>query len=293
MRSCFSKKSILLVIALYCVVRFLASDRHHAGHDLTHREERSSALFLNECTGQVYKDAVHIDEPFACWCSCSAVPREKMGTFNKREFASCPDGSVERHRFLCHLLATKSYSKLSRVLFVAPDPSAFDFITNAFPHADVIGGYKYIAGSFVPNTTHPMFDVDLTSMPFPNNFFDIVIVQHVLEHIEDDMQALREISRIIRSGGQALLEVPINAPGHETIEHLAGVSTASDRLQAYGQRDHVRRYSSDFYDRVRAAGFDVNVIQYKDHFKRHLPFEMPFQNKEILSATSMCIAEKL
>jgi SAM-dependent methyltransferase len=215
--------------------------------------------------------------------------------------AMCPDGSLERHRVLCHLLLTGPFQNVSRVLFVAPEPVALDFVVTAFPHADVVAGYKRLKGSFVPRTKRNMHEIDLTSIAFPDNFFDLVIVQHVLEHVENDVKAMQEVGRITRAGGSAVIEVPIYNM-ETTIERLDGVTTPEDRLKAYGQRDHVRRYGHDFYDRLAtSSGLEVDAFGYSDHFSRHASLLSTFHNPELHIMDSlgagrttaiMCIATK-
>lgn len=200
---------------------------------------------------------------------------------------------------MCHLLMTGPFQKVSRVLFVAPEPVALDFVIKAFPHADVVAGYKRLKGSFVPHTKQNMHDIDLTSVAFPDNFFDLVIVQHVLEHVENDVMAMQEVGRITRLNGKAVIEVPIYNM-ETTIERLDGVTTPEDRRRVYGQKDHVRRYGHDFYDRLaNASGLEVDVFGYNDHFSRHEPSLSSFHNPELRSvhslghsATTMCIATK-
>lgn len=284
--------ALLFATACCWAAWYMARDKVHtfqAAAAIARRPHSND--FAQECAARVYASAAHVAEPHACWCSCSAVAGQDMTRFRNRDRAKCPDGSLERHRLLCHLLMTQPYSNVSRILFISPDRSAFEFIISAFPQADVVGGYKHVQGSFVPEASRPMHDVDLTSINFPDAFFDLVIVQHVFEHIEEDARALREVHRILTPGGKGLLEVPITAPAG-TIEKVDGVSTRDDRLRVYGQGDHVRRYGRDFYERVRSAGFSVDIVQYKAHFERHVLPSVALHNSELRSKSTMCIATK-
>jgi SAM-dependent methyltransferase len=206
--------------------------------------------------------------PYACWCSCESIPEEKMRPYNGRPNAMCPDKTLERHRFSCFLLLTKALPAISRLLYVAPHSSSLAFVREHFPTAEVMAGFKRIPGSYVP--AGPMLDLDITELAFPDSHFDLLICEHVLEHIPNDRRALQELYRVLRPGGIALLQVPINAPGKITIENVTGVNSEADAIAVYGQKDHVRRYGPDFYERVTEAGFLVEELSFADYYASHL-----------------------
>ena len=113
----------------------------------------------------------------------------------------------------------------------------------------------------------PIADIkgDLKSMDFIDNSFDLVICNHVLEHIEDDVQALKEIYRVLKNSGIAILQVPINVNREKTFED-SNITSQFDREKYFGQYDHVREYGIDFKDRVEEVGFEVDMINYTDNF---------------------------
>ena len=86
--------------------------------------------------------------------------------------------------------------------------------------------------------------------------FDAVICNHVLEHVPDDRAAMRELRRILRPGGIAVLMVPFR-PDRQTYEDPTIVDP-EQRTAVFGQFDHVRLYGSDYLDRLREAGFEVD-----------------------------------
>jgi hypothetical protein len=83
----------------------------------------------------------------------------------------------------------------------------------------------------------------------------------VLEHVHDDRKAMREFVRVLKNDGWAIINVPIIA--EETFEDPSIVDP-QERLQAFGQEDHVRRYGPDYVDRLRDAGFEVAVTTVGD-----------------------------
>jgi SAM-dependent methyltransferase len=99
--------------------------------------------------------------------------------------------------------------------------------------------------------------IDLTTIPHPNNTFDISYCSHVLEHIPDDYQAMRELYRVLKPGGWALIDVPITAD--ITVEDPS-ITDPQERERLFGQHDHVRRYGSDVVERLQQAGFQVQKI---------------------------------
>ncbi|MEG3066539.1 methyltransferase domain-containing protein [Acetomicrobium sp.] len=92
-----------------------------------------------------------------------------------------------------------------------------------------------------------------------SNQFDCIICYHVLEHIPDDQMAMKEIFRVLKPGGWAILQVPILRD--KTFEDPS-VITPEDRERVFGQRDHVRIYGLDYKDRLEQAGFSVKVDDY-------------------------------
>jgi len=106
-----------------------------------------------------------------------------------------------------------------------------------------------------------MRQADLTAAPFPDDSFDLVICSHVLEHVPDDAAALREMRRILRPGGRALLLTPLAIDGQGTDEDPS-IADPVERERRFGQWDHVRIYGrADFIDRIGAAGFETSTFQ--------------------------------
>lgn len=99
---------------------------------------------------------------------------------------------------------------------------------------------------------------DLTAAPLPYDSFDVIVCNHVLEHIPDDRAALREIRRMLAPLGWALLMTPIMV--ESTMEDLT-LPDPRERLRRFGQEDHVRRYGWNYVDRIREARFAAEVVR--------------------------------
>jgi SAM-dependent methyltransferase len=103
--------------------------------------------------------------------------------------------------------------------------------------------------------------MDITDISLDSGSVDVVICSHVLEHVEDDSKAMREMKRVLAPGGTALILGPAEYDRPQTYEDPS-IVTPSARMAAFGQSDHVRVYGADFDDRLRAAGFDLDADRY-------------------------------
>lgn len=121
-------------------------------------------------------------------------------------------------------------------------------------------GHNYLSADLQPGAA--MVAADMTNLGFDDQSFDIVVASHVLEHIPDDRKALSELLRVLRPGGRAILQHPIEY-ARETYED-ASITSPDARQLAFGQSDHVRVYGRDFADRMRAGGFAVQLVRYAD-----------------------------
>jgi len=103
---------------------------------------------------------------------------------------------------------------------------------------------------------------DIQKTPFRDQTFDVVICNHVMEHVGDDSVAMAEVHRILKPGGWAMLQVPIALNLDHTIEDPTA-TTDQQRIDRFGQEDHVRLYSrQDYIDRLGGAGFAVTIESY-------------------------------
>lgn len=166
----------------------------------------------------------------------------------QRPQAYCPGcGSAERHRVLYLFLRrnTDIFERPARVLHVAPEAGIAARLQEA-PTVD------YVSTDLDPAAA--MVTADLTDLPFDDGSFDFVLCNHVLEHVPDDVAAMRELRRVVARDGLAVMQHPIDARRPDTFEDWS-VTAPAERERVFFQRDHVRIYGRDFADRLHIAGF--------------------------------------
>ena len=195
---------------------------------------------------------------FAGWgvrCPICGRRARRFAPYHGRERAQCVHcRSLERHRALWLWLRRRIPADAT-VLHVAPEEGIAARL-RSLP-------IDYVSTDL--ESPLAMRNDDITALPDPDGSFDIVICNHVLEHIPDDRSAMREIYRVLRPGGFAVLQHPI-APQPETFEDPS-VTSPDERLRLFGQHDHVRVYGWDFVERLREAGFeDVEATEIESEF---------------------------
>ena len=100
--------------------------------------------------------------------------------------------------------------------------------------------------------------MDITNIEQNDNTFDLIICNHVLEHIPDDDKAIAELFRVLKPGGTAILQVPISNTIRKTIEDPS-ITDPKEREKLFGQNDHVRIYGKDYKKRLERSGFVVSI----------------------------------
>jgi ubiquinone/menaquinone biosynthesis C-methylase UbiE len=102
---------------------------------------------------------------------------------------------------------------------------------------------------------------DVQHIPLEDESFDVIICNHLLEHVESDHMALKELYRVMRHGGWGIILSPIDESRETTFEDDS-ITDEAERTRIFGQYDHRRIYGRDYADRLRKAGFEVEVIDY-------------------------------
>jgi hypothetical protein len=191
---------------------------------------------------------------------CGRTYRKMLpyGYVTSRENALCPHClSLERHRLLWLYLEreTTLFSSLPHLLHIAPEVCLMRHLK---PH------YKSSPERYkTADLESPLADLhfDIQQIPLADESFDVVICNHLMEHVEDDLQAMRELYRILKKGGWGVLLSPVDLERATTYEDDS-ITDPEERTRIFGQYDHRRLYGNDFADRLREAGFEVEDLDY-------------------------------
>ena len=191
---------------------------------------------------------------------CGAHYRRFMpyGYVRSRANALCPNClSLERHRLLWLWFGreTNLLQSTPRTLHIAPEVCLMRHLKRHFAAQP----QQYVTADLESPLAELHFDVQ--AIPLADDSFDVLICNHLLEHVADDRLALRELYRILRPGGWGVLLSPVERDRACTFEDDSIVDP-DERTRIFGQYDHRRIYGADYADRLRAAGFEVEVIDY-------------------------------
>lgn len=164
--------------------------------------------------------------------------------------------SLERHRLLWLYLQNETAFFTSKekikVLHFAPEQAFY----KVFRHQKNL---NYTTTDLLS----PLADVkaDICNLPFQDNQYDVILCNHVLEHIPNDTKAMQELYRVLKPGGMAILQIPQDL--HREITFFDDtITNQKERAKIFGQYDHVRIYGRDYFNKLRSIGFTVDEFDY-------------------------------
>ena len=162
--------------------------------------------------------------------------------------------SLERHRLLWLYLQneTNFFSDNLKVLHFAPEQAFYKRFRK-------LKNLDYTT----TDLNSPLADVkaDICNLPFQDDAFDIILCNHVLEHIDDDRTAMNELYRVLKPGGYGVFQIPQDLNRDVTFEDDT-ITDKKERANIFGQYDHVRIYGRDYFDKLRSVGFKVEKVDY-------------------------------
>lgn len=162
--------------------------------------------------------------------------------------------SLERHRLLWLYLKneTNFFTAPLKILHFAPEQAFYKRFRK-------LKNLNYTT----TDLNSPLADVkaDICDLPFEDDTFDVILCNHVLEHIPDDTKAMQEMYRVLKKGGWGIFQIPQELKRKETFEDDS-IIDEKERAKIFGQYDHVRIYGRDYFDKLRNIGFTVEEVDY-------------------------------
>jgi SAM-dependent methyltransferase len=163
----------------------------------------------------------------------------------------CSSSDRERNIYLYLKEQTTIFSEDVSVLHIAPEESLQKVLSSrpniTYTSADL-------------SSPLAMIKMDIVDIPFEDEQFDVILCNHVLEHVLNDTAALAELFRVLKPTGWAILQVPISMSLDHTFTDPSAV-TPEERERVFGQSDHVRIYAQDYKDELEEAGFSVKLYK--------------------------------
>ncbi len=162
--------------------------------------------------------------------------------------------SLERHRLLWLYLKNETdfFSAEKKALHFAPEQAFYK-------------RFKRLKNLDYTTTdlNSPLADVkaDICNLPFKDDSYDVILCNHVLEHITDDTKAMQELYRVLKPNGMAILQIPQDLNRETTFEDNT-ITDKIERAKIFGQYDHVRIYGLDYFEKLRHIGFKVEEVDY-------------------------------
>lgn len=191
-----------------------------------------------------------------------------------RENALCPNClALERHRLMWLYLKkqTDFFSAPLKVLHIAPEHCFID-------RFEGLSNLEYITADIESPLAKVKMDVH--SIPFPDNSFDVIFCNHVLEHVEDDLLACSEFNRVLKPSGWGILQSPVY-PLEKTLEDKS-ITDPAERERIFGQRDHVRKFGKDYAERLRKSGLKIEENQFVKQINSDLITKYALPKDEII-----------
>jgi len=181
-------------------------------------------------------------------CSHSYSKFLPYGRINPRPNALCPSClSLERHRLIWMYLSkqTDFFQHKLQVLHIAPEHCFMK-------RFEAVHGDGYITADI--ESPLAKVKMDIHTMPFEPGTFDVVLCNHVLEHVKDDIVAMSEINRVLKPNGWAILQIPFFSPVPDQTFEDNSITDPREREKIFGQDDHVRKYGHDYTMRMQRSG---------------------------------------
>lgn len=200
-------------------------------------------------------------------CPICGVKRRKFlpyGYVDVRDNALCPSClALERHRLLWLYLEreTELFSQTPKLLHIAPEVCIMKYLKRQYAAQNQKVNY------ITADLESPLADLhfDVQQIPLADDSMEVILCNHIMEHVADDRQAMRELYRIMKPEGWGVILSPVERDRAVTYEDDS-ITDPEERNRIFGQYDHRRIYGVDYAERLSSAGFDVEAVDYICNF---------------------------
>ncbi|SFH97900.1 Methyltransferase domain-containing protein [Halpernia frigidisoli] len=190
-------------------------------------------------------------------CACN-ICGSKLKNFEKLENGNllCPVcGSLPRTRRLWKIVNEDFMTKKNiSVLDFSPSRSIFKKLSK---NSEI----NYFPTDFSDEFLS-VYHYDITKIEAESDKFDLIMCYHILEHIDEDAFAMAELFRVLKPGGTCLIQTPFK---EGEIYEDDTKKSEKQRLEFFGQEDHVRIYSvNGLKQRLENAGFNIEIKKFEE-----------------------------
>lgn len=261
------KEDYLIFIAINdsSTVEEIQVSIRNSGYNMSHVFDMRSFINDNSWSGRQVKTGDkecilcgnRIEQFLGAGSTDDFFVRNKMIGGGYRENNICPCcKSMDRTRWVYWVLKnqTKIFEENATVIHFAPEKQLQIKLQNN-------ENCDYYAGDI--SRRRGIHRIDVTDMPYKDNIADYIIINHVMEHVNDEKKAVSELKRVLKDNGKIIMSFPISVT-QKTFEDAAIISEA-DREKYYGQKDHVRLYGTDYKERFESYGLKIRVFSPKDY----------------------------
>ena len=282
---------IVCIVCLYYVKQDLGMNILKGIAERIARRSRTALLvFWTKMQDRLFGERL----PYKCPCCKTHLRRFTHGVYDRKTAVFNPDRyknteqnvicpicrSLPRHRILV------SWMEKNKGMFPGKDILHFAQEKSVRLWMDRNGINAVTADLYHDADLH----VDIENTGFDAESYDIVICNHVLEHVDDFRQALKEVYRILRPGGSFICSFPMD-PTIDLLYDNAPVKTQEDCRRFYGQIDHKRVFGMRAAELLAEAGFSVETIDGKDYPQEILPVVGPADYD--MNILFQCVKERL
>lgn len=164
---------------------------------------------------------------------------------------NCQSGTRNRLLGLYFSLNREPLNDSDKILHISPNRQLANLLKSKYSDRYEVGAINVDAF----REYHPIL-LDVQNLPMTDSTYGLVICNHVLEHVKEDQSAMKEIYRVLKPGGHAILQVPLAENLEKSIEELT-VKSRKERKREHGQEDHLRLYGKDYFERLKNVGFKI------------------------------------